>query len=96
MLNHVLCVKLRDASEVECQALCEHFMTMKGRVPVIRDIEAGYDILHSERSYDVVLIVTLDDAAALLEYQADPYHANVIKPYVHERRISSVTVDYEF
>ena len=95
MLKHVLCVKLKDDSEMERKAMCEHFMTMKGRVPVIRDIEAGYDILHSERSYDVALIITLDDAAALLKYQDDPYHANIIKPYVHERRISSVTVDYE-
>ncbi|MFR6641622.1 MAG: Dabb family protein [Christensenellales bacterium] len=47
------------------------------------------------RSYDVILIVTSDDAAALDEYQRDEYHCSVVKKYMHAHVSSSVAVDYE-
>ena len=34
---------------------------MQGNVPMLRGIEVGCDVLHSERSFDVILQVTLDD-----------------------------------
>ena len=57
-----------------------------------RIISHGYglrhDFLHSDRSYDILLCVTLDDEAALDKYQADDYHCNVVKPYVQSHRRS--------
>lgn len=43
----------------------------------------------------MILIVTLDDAAALDEYQRDEYHCSVVKKYMHAHVSSSVAVDYE-
>ena len=59
------------------------------------DIEVGTDFLGSPRSYDVFLQVTLKDRAALDEYQADAYHCDVVKTYMHAHVASSVALDYE-
>ena len=50
--------------------------------------------MHSERSSDIGLTVTLDDAKALDDYQNDPYHCEVVKKHMHAVRESSVAIDY--
>ena len=95
MIRHVLFVKLKDRSPAHCEKVRELFLSMEGKVPCIRAIEAGVDFLHSERSYDVCLYVTLDNPAALDEYQADPYHCDVVKRYIADAKEASVAVDYE-
>ena len=59
-------------------------MSMKGNVDLIKDIEVGVDFLHSQRSYDVILQVVLDDAKALEDYQNDEYHCSVVKKHMHQ------------
>jgi len=95
MIKHVLSVKLIDNSPEECQKVKELFLSMRGKVPCIRELCAGIDFLHSERSYDVILEVVLESPQALEEYQKDPYHADVVKPYIQQVRKASVAVDYE-
>ena len=67
---------------------------MKGRVPQVIDVEAGADFLHSDRSFDVCLYVTLESPEALEAYQQDPYHCEVVKTYVASVREKAVAVDY--
>ena len=69
---------------------------MKGKVPEIKDIEVGVDFLHSERSYDIILQITLENEAALNDYQNDEYHCSVVKKHMHAVRTGSIAVDYEF
>ena len=90
----VLMIKLKDNSKEQCEKLRDLFMTMKGRVPQALDVEAGADFLHSERSFDVCLTVTLESPEALEEYQKDPYHCNTVKTYVATVREKAVAVDY--
>ena len=93
MIKHIVCFKLKDGEDVNKAK--EVLLSMKGNVPLIRDIEVGVDILHSERSYDLILSVVLDDMKALEEYQNDPYHVNVVKTHMHKVRSASVAVDFE-
>ncbi len=95
MIKHVVCFKLKDNSNESVNKAKEVLCSMKGRVPTIRNIFVGADFLHSERSYDIILEVEVDDKAALDEYQRDGYHCNVVKPYMHAVRESSVAVDVE-
>ena len=69
---------------------------MEGKVPELRSIEVGVDFLHSERSYDLALIVTVDNKEALESYQRDSYHCQVVKPHMHAVRSGSVALDFEF
>lgn len=94
MIKHIVCFKLKDNSLENCEKAKEVLLSMQGNVPQLRSIEVGIDFLHSERSYDLILQVTLDDADALAAYQNDPYHCSVVKKHMHAVRSASVAVDY--
>lgn len=94
MIKHIVCFKLKDNSDEICRKTADILLSMKGKVPQIIDIEVGVDFLHSSRSYDVILQVTLDSRDKLDEYQNDPYHCDVVKTYMHSVMESSVAIDY--
>lgn len=94
MIKHIVCFKLKDNSPQECQKAAEILRSMQGNVQLIRDIEVGVDFLHSQRSYDIILQVVLDDAQALEEYQQDKYHCEVVKKHMHAVAQTSVAIDY--
>lgn len=94
MVRHIVLFKLKDNSAESVNKTKEVLLSMDGKVPLLRGIEVGCDFLHSERSYDVGLIVTLDDQKALDDYQNDPYHCEVVKKHMHAVRESSVAIDY--
>ncbi len=95
MIKHIVCFKLKDNSRENCEKTAEILRSMEGKVDLLRGIEVGVDFLHSERSYDIILEVLLDDAKALEEYQRDEYHCSVVKAHMHNVRESSIAVDYE-
>lgn len=94
MVKHVLLIQLKEDCKDKAEALRALFLTMKGRVPQVLEVEAGVDFLHSERSYDVCLCVTLESPEALDAYQLDPYHCDTVKPFVASVREKAVAVDY--
>ncbi len=96
MLKHIVCFKLKDNCEAECNKAKEVLLSMKGNVPMLRDIEVGVDVLHSQRSYDVILQVTLDSFDELDKYQNDAYHCGVVKKHMHAVAVTSVALDYIF
>lgn len=93
MIKHIVCFKLKEGEDVNKAK--EILLSMKGNVPMLKDIEVGVDVLHSERSYDLYLSVVVEDMKALEEYQNDPYHVNVVKAHMHKVRTASVAVDFE-
>lgn len=96
MIKHIVCFKLKDNSKENVLKTAEILKSMDGKVDLIRDIEVGVDFLHSERSYDIILQVVLDDEKALDDYQNDEYHCSVVKKHMHAVRESSIAVDYKF
>ena len=93
MIKHIVCFKLNEGESPEKAR--EVLLGMKGNVPMLRGIEVGVDCLHSARSYDVILMVLLDDMKALSDYQQDKYHVEVVKKHMHAVTKTSVAVDYE-
>lgn len=93
MIKHIVCFKLKEGTDVEKTK--EILLFMKGKVPEIKDIEVGVDFLHSERSYDIILQVTLENEAALTDYQNNEYHCSVVKKHMHAVRTGSIAVDYK-
>ncbi len=94
MIRHVVCFKLKEGASAE--EAKKMLLSMKGREETALDVEVGIDGLHSPRSYDLILIVTLKDFAALERYQTAGYHASTVKPYMHAAAdtTKSVAVDY--
>ncbi len=93
MIKHIVCFKMKDSSNVD--KAIKILKSMKGVVPQIREIEVGKDFLHSTRSYDIILQVTVENTEELSAYQKDEYHCSVVKDFMHANVASSVAVDYE-
>ena len=93
MIKHIVCFKLKDNSDENKKETKEILMSMKDKVPMVRDIQVGVDFLKSPRSYDIILQVELDDRDTLDAYQEDPYHAGVVKKHMHEVMESSIAID---
>ncbi len=89
---HIVLFKLKDIRD--SQKAGDILLGMKGKIPQLRHFEAGIDVLHSERSYDLALITKFDSLDDMKTYQAHPVHIEVSK-YMTSVRESSVTVDYE-
>ena len=95
MIKHIVCFKLKNNADSEKKKAWDLLMSMNGRVPQIIEMEVGCDFLGSERSYDVILQVKLENNEKLSEYQKDEYHVNVVKTYMKENAAASVAIDYE-
>lgn len=91
MLTHVVCFKF-DSNDVAEEA-ARRLRSMAGKVPGLLSIQAGVDVLRSARSYDVALITTFNDVAALEAYQVDPVHVEVVA-YIKQHATGIVAVDF--
>ena len=61
---------------------------------MLKGIEVGVDELKSNRSFDVMLTVLLDDFNALEQYQNDTYHVDVVKKHMNAVTEKSISMDY--
>ncbi len=96
MVRHIVMYKLKEPTEANKKALVDMFKSMRGNIDELRGVEAGSDILGTDRSYDVVLVTTFDDLDDYYAYQDSEYHVNVVKKYVHSVVEKAVAVDYNF
>ena len=95
MIKHVVCFKLKDNSVDAKEKATNVLMSMVTKVPQIWGIEVGQNVLDTQRSYDLILQVVVEDLKKLEEYQQNEYHVNVVKKYMHEKMETSVAIDYE-
>jgi len=94
MINHIVLFKLKDASQKNVEKARDVLLGMRGKIPLLRDLEVGMDVLHSERSFDIALITRFDSMEDLKAYQIYPIHLEVAK-YINSVKETSIAVDYE-
>lgn len=95
MVTHVVMFKLSDPTAENLSATRDKLLSMNGKIVQLRHLEAGIDVIRSERSYDIVLITKFDSLQDLQEYQVHPYHAGEVVPHMKSVCSSIVAVDYE-
>jgi len=95
MVLHLVLFRFKEESKVHLDDAVASLKSMVGRVEVIRDLKAGKDFLHSRRSYDLAVSVTLDDAQALKAYDTHPDHQPV-KKFLAPLLEGSISVDFEY
>lgn len=93
MVKHIVCFKMKDRNN--CQKAKEILLSMKGKVPEIKDINVNLDTLHSERSFDIILEVVVDSLITLETYQKNKYHCEVVKKFMHSVIEKSIALDFE-
>lgn len=93
MIKHIVMYRLKDRTRQNADALCEKFMSMQGKIEVLRHIEAGADEVRSDRSFDVVLVCRFDSMEDMEIYKTHPVHLPVMA-YVREAVEKSHSVDF--
>ncbi len=94
MITHIVLFKLKDRSPESIARTAAVLRDMEGKIDVLRHLEVGTDVLHSERSYDIALYTKFDSMEDLNAYQVHPVHKLVIE-HMTSVREASVSVDYE-
>ena len=77
MITHILTFKLVDESRANaerCKALLDGLL---GKVPTLRSMTVGVNVVESPRAHSLALIATFDDLAGLEAYQVHPDHQEV-------------------
>jgi Stress responsive A/B Barrel Domain len=95
MIVHIVLFKLADSTPENSNAVKEMLLSMDGKIPMLRHLEVGADVIRSERSYDVALYTRFDSLADLQAYQVHPYHAGTVIPFMKANCSSIVAADYE-
>lgn len=94
MIKHIVLWKIKEEKKHEILNAKATLLSMDGIVPEVKAIQVGIDILHSGRSYDIVLEVLVDSEVDLNKYQVNDYHVNVVKRLMSEIQEKVVTIDY--
>lgn len=99
MIRHVVMWKLHDVADghdrdANGRRAKEKLLALKERIPIVRSLEVGADVLHTERSYDLCLIATFDSLADLAAYNDHPAHREVAA-FMQKIRDKAVAVDFE-
>lgn len=94
MITHVVLFKLKDRSSDTIARTVRMLKGLSTKVPQIKGIDVGTDVLMSERSYDISLTVKLGSLKDLELYQTHPEHVKVAQ-YIATIRESVAVVDYE-
>lgn len=96
MIKHIVFFKFKnEVTESDISDLQQSLKALPSYIDEIRHLEFGRDIVRSERSFDLALIVDFDDPEAGNRYQKHSQHLKVIEK-VKKLCIDIKAVDYEF
>lgn len=95
MIKHIVLYKLREDTQENRKALVNKFMSMQGKIPQLKSIQSGSDVLNSFRSFNVALICEFENIDDMKIYIDCPVHCEV-KEYVGNVVEQSKCVDFEF
>ena len=92
MFTHIVFFKLKNKEQAtEAKNI---LLSMEGKIPELKGLEVGVDVLHTERSYDLALITRFDSLEDMNTYQVHEYHVNEVLKYLKPMIESSKAVDY--
>jgi hypothetical protein len=94
VLTHIVLLKLRDAGPENKAKVRAVLAGMAGKIPQLRHLEVGVNIIHSDRSYDLAVVARFNSVEDLQAYQNHPHHVEVLN-YLQDVRLEAVVVDYE-
>lgn len=94
MITHIVTFKFTDASPehlAHCKGLLDGLV---GKVPSLRSMVVGINVVASPRAHDLGLIATFDDLDGLQAYQVHPDHEQVAT-YLRSKASAIAAVDFE-
>ena len=94
MITHIVVFKLKEPSPENIRKTKEALEGLWGKVPQLKRLEVGTDVVRSARSYDIALVAGFSTLSELEAYRSHPAHLEVLER-INKVRESSITVDYE-
>jgi len=94
LITHIVCFKLKERTADNVQKTRDILLSMQGKIEQLLHLEVGADVLHSERSFDLVLITKFHSMKDLDAYQIHPVHQEIVQ-YIKRVGEASVSVDFE-
>jgi hypothetical protein len=75
VLRHFVFIKYTPGtSDEHIDEFLRMTRALPASIPTLRDLEAGRDVLHGARSWDVLLAMSFNSLDELREYQVHPAH----------------------
>ena len=96
MIRHIVLFRFKaDTLQSDREAFLEMLRALPAKISEIVEFEAGFDVLHLPRSFDLALVASYADLAALDRYAKHEHHLPVI---ARSKEICEqvASVDYEF
>lgn len=94
MIRHVVMFKFKaDVAGEDRAAFKQMLHKLQADIPHVKQLQTGDNVVDSPRACDLVLMVDVDDEAALKAYAAHPDHQPVLKR-AGEIMEASHVVDY--
>ncbi len=93
MIRHIVLFKANDKADID-EGVAQ-LRSMDGKIESLRSLEAGRNVVESDRAYDFAIHTTFDDLDGLAVYAKHEAHQPVIK-WMHDHCSSVVAIDYEF
>ncbi len=94
MISHVVIFKFENSQSPDLEIACTRLRSLAGRVPQLRSLEVGTNLVQSSRAFDLALVAKFDSLKDLEDYQIHPYHAEVAK-YMRSVTSKIISVDFE-
>jgi hypothetical protein len=94
VITHIVTFKLTDDSRehaARCKAMLDGLL---GKVPSLRSMTVGVNVVDSPRAHSLALIATFDDLDGLQAYQVHPDHEEVAG-YLRASSSVIAAVDFE-
>lgn len=75
MINHFILLKYKEGtSESHVDEFCRMMYALREEISEIKELQIGLDMIHDQRSWDLILIMKFDSLEDLKAYQAHPAH----------------------
>jgi hypothetical protein len=86
---------LKDRNRENIKKASQILMRVDGKIPTLKSVVVGTDVVKSERSYDIALVAKFDSKNDMDAYQVHPVHVNEVLAHLKPMLDSSVSVDFE-
>ncbi len=94
MITHVVLFKLLHPTPERVEQARKILAGMAGKIPQLRRLEVGANMVHTDHSYDLALLAWFDSLEDLQAYQNHPVHVDVVCR-LQEFRQEAIAVDFE-
>ena len=96
MIRHIVLFRFKaETGQSDRKAFLEMLRALPPKIDEIKSFEAGFDLVRAPRSFDLALVMSFDDLAALDRYAKHEHHL----PVVDRSKViceQVVAADFEF